>query len=397
MNSKSILIVVMCMVAMLPILMGNTDGKSVEKTMVINYQENDSMDLAYIRRNIKPKQNIQYSMSEFRIQPLTDEIKKKIDNVSWKSSVPYKINDLVHVKVLYWGFDETTHKGELIVHKIVALDVMEIFQELYQAKFPIDKIKLIDEYQAVDDLSMEDNNTSALCVREVTNKKGEFSRHAFGTAIDINPIQNPYITSGFIVPNEGKEYINRSDVRKGMIIEEDICYNAFIKRGWEWGGHWSKIKDYQHFQKNVDIEVTEYPDITKSEFNKLFIEACQAIKRINNPQGEMIKIQNQIHKTYPKTHNKREKIEPYLTYFFTNEYVSEMIESLDIMKEGDTLIFPKEKKATYWANDEIKNIQILNHSKDKKNKTFKIKLTNKEIIVEARYIGSQGWRIHKIN
>jgi hypothetical protein len=188
-----------------------------------------------------------------------EEVKKKITGVSYKSEC-IDIKNLSFLKIIHWGFDEKLHLGEMIVNKKVANEVVDIFTDLLKAKYAIEKIKLIDEYNANDDKSMEDNNSSALCCRPVTGqekmKNPTWSLHSYGTAIDINPKQNPYIKPkvNLILPKNAAEYIDRSKVRKGMIIKDDVCYTAFTKRGWTWGGDWDihdakgRI-DLQHFQK----------------------------------------------------------------------------------------------------------------------------------------------------
>jgi hypothetical protein len=129
---------------------------------------------------------------------------------------------------------------------------VEIFKELFEARFPIEKIRLIDEYEANDNKSMADNNTSSFCFREIDGKPGKLSKHSYGVAIDINPVQNPYVYMDKVSPEAGREYLDRSKVTKGMIVKDDVCYKAFINRGWTWGGDWKNEKDYQHFQKSLD-------------------------------------------------------------------------------------------------------------------------------------------------
>ncbi|MCG8481790.1 MAG: M15 family metallopeptidase [Clostridia bacterium] len=403
MNNKSIMVIIMSIIVTLSFLFGYISTGNVEETIAMNTQESAPEDLAYPTNNIfkneqeDTNENIQYDMEDqFKIRPLTQEIKKKIENNSWTDMAPYSMNDLMHLRVMFWGFDNKTHTGELIVHKVVAEEVIEIFKELYEAKFPIDKIKLIDEYNANDNLSMEDNNTSALCVREITNKKGELSRHTFGVAIDINPVQNPYISSDSILPESGKEYLVRTDVRKGMIIEGGVCYNAFVKRGWTWGGHWQTIKDYQHFHKDVEIEITEYDDITNNEFKRLLRNASKAIKVMYDPQGELIKLQNEAYRAYPEHLNKKEKIKPYLRRFFTYDYAKKIIEALDICEIEGVLYCPDKKASESWVNDEVIEVKMQD-SKEKMIKEFKVCFNNQEITVEVKYIGSQGWRINNIN
>lgn len=192
-------------------------------------------------------------VDSFVFEPLSKEVIHKIEGVSWKKEAPVKLEDLSYVRVLYWGFDEKEHVGELIVHKKIAQEITDIFKELYNAKFPIEKIKLIDEYEANDDLSMADNNTSSFCFRGITGGKGTLSKHSYGIAIDINPIQNPYIKGEKISPKAGRQYIDRGNIRKGMIVKDSICYKTFKEKGWIWGGEWKSLKDYQHFQKNIDL------------------------------------------------------------------------------------------------------------------------------------------------
>ena len=188
----------------------------------------------------------------FAYSSLSDEVVETITGGSYKENNKIKIEDLSHLQITYWGFDEEEHIGEMIINKKVADDVLEIFKELYDAKFPIDKIRLIDEYDADDELSMLDNNTSAFCYREIAGSNGKLSKHGHGIAIDINPVQNPYIKSNIILPESGEAYLDRTNVRKGMIVKGDVCYNAFKQRGWIWGGEWNSLKDYQHFEFKLD-------------------------------------------------------------------------------------------------------------------------------------------------
>ncbi|MDF2890379.1 MAG: D-alanyl-D-alanine carboxypeptidase [Clostridia bacterium] len=185
----------------------------------------------------------------FEYYSIDKEVEKRIVGISWKQNNTIKLEDLCYLKVTYWGFDEKPHIGELIVNKDIGHEVIEIFQELYEAKFPIEKMKLIDEYDGIDSKSMADNNTSAFCYREVDGKPGKLSKHSYGIAIDINPVQNPYVYQEKIAPEKGIEYIDRSKTSKGMITANDVCYKAFTNRGWTWGGDWKYEKDYQHFQK----------------------------------------------------------------------------------------------------------------------------------------------------
>ena len=188
----------------------------------------------------------------FAYSSLSDEVVETITGRSYKENNKIKIEDLAYLQISYWGFDYNEHVGEIILNKKVADDVLEIFKELYDAKFPIDKIRLIDEYDADDELSMLDNNSSAFCYREIAGGNGKISKHGHGIAIDINPVQNPYVKNNIVLPESGKSYLDRSNVRKGMIVKGDVCWQAFKKKGWTWGGEWNSLKDYQHFEFNLD-------------------------------------------------------------------------------------------------------------------------------------------------
>jgi len=187
----------------------------------------------------------------FAYQSIPEPIKETMKGVSWQEKNPVSLEDLSYVQVAYWGFDGEIHQGEIIVHQQLALEVQEIFRELYEAKFPIEKMVLIDEYNGDDESSMADNNTSAFCSRPITGKQNVYSKHSYGVAIDINPVQNPYQKGELILPPIGEVYLDRSKNAKGMIQVGDPCYTAFISRGWSWGGDWIDRKDYHHFEKNI--------------------------------------------------------------------------------------------------------------------------------------------------
>ena len=169
--------------------------------------------------------------------------------VSWRPGCPVPLDDLRAVVVRFWGFDGRAHDGgRLIVHADVAAGVRDAFRRLYEARFPIRRIEPVDAYGASDDRSMAANNTSAFNCRFATGSDRRWSEHAFGRAIDLNPVQNPWVPPGGpILPPAGAEYADRSDVRPGMVVEGDAVTAAFDAIGWGWGGRWSSVKDYQHF------------------------------------------------------------------------------------------------------------------------------------------------------
>ena len=160
-----------------------------------------------------------------------------------------------YLKVLHVGFDGKTHIGELVVNRLIADDVLDIFKQLYEAGYEIEKIRLIDEYDADDEKSMSDNNSSAFNYRVVSGTK-RLSNHAYGLAIDINPRINPWVKGNKVSPSNGKVYKQRKTSKcKGkykryMIHKNDTAYKIFKKYGFSWGGNWRSSKDYQHFEVN---------------------------------------------------------------------------------------------------------------------------------------------------
>ncbi len=200
--------------------------------------------------NISNKESIQQTKPLFSYSNISGDIKNKMLGLSMPESEPLSFDSLSYLTLSYYGFDRSTHVGNMVVDKRVASEVVDIFKEVYEKKYPIDKIRLIDEYNAVDNLSMVDNNSSSFCYRTIANTS-VISNHGKGLAIDINPLQNPHVVGTSVNPEEGYVFADRSNIQMGMIVEGDDLYNAFIKRGWSWGGHW-KNADYQHFEKKID-------------------------------------------------------------------------------------------------------------------------------------------------
>ncbi len=167
-----------------------------------------------------------------------------------------KPSDLRYLRVLHYNFEGRIQTGELVCNRLIATDLLNIFRELYQQKYPIRKITLIDNYGASDQLSMADNNTSCFCFRKI-NRSSRLSKHAQGLAVDINPLNNPcvkYDGKGQILriePDtpEARKYAKNRAKLTHAINRNDICHRIFRKYGFTWGGVWRSKKDYQHFEK----------------------------------------------------------------------------------------------------------------------------------------------------
>ena len=188
---------------------------------------------------------------EFYIKPIPDDIFEKMQGKSYKENCIVPREELRYLHILHVGFDNNTHEGELIVNKRIAEDVLDIFKELYKAGYQIEKVRLIDEYNAQDELSMRDNNSSAFNFRYISYST-ILSKHAIGLAVDINTLYNPYIKQVDgrlnIEPANAVNYVDRNRQFPHKIDHDDLCYKLFTKYGFEWGGDWEDSKDYQHFE-----------------------------------------------------------------------------------------------------------------------------------------------------
>ncbi len=165
---------------------------------------------------------------------------------SWHPGCPVPVSQLRAIDVTHFGNDGAVHTGRLIVAADLAEGIVAIFHDLYDARFPIQRMAPIDVYGGDDDRSIAANNTSAFNCRAVTGGTG-WSEHAYGRAIDVNPFVNPYVKGATVLPPAAAAYTDRSRYDLGMIHAGDAVVDAFAARGWSWGGYWSSLKDYQHF------------------------------------------------------------------------------------------------------------------------------------------------------
>ena len=165
---------------------------------------------------------------------------------SWRPGCPVHRRDLRLITLSHWGFDGKVRKGRLVVHRSYAKAVAGVFGQLFSARFPVRRIRLVEAYGSDDDRSMAADNTSAFNCRFVEGTSS-WSEHAYGRAIDLNPIENPYVNGGTVSPPRGRAYLDRSQRKPGMVHDGDVVVRAFRSIGWGWGGYWRSLKDYQHF------------------------------------------------------------------------------------------------------------------------------------------------------
>lgn len=168
---------------------------------------------------------------------------------TWKPGCPVGTELLALLEVAHWGYDGRRYTGRLVVHAWLGPAFTQVFRDLYDARFPIARIQGIGAYGGDDARSMAANNSSAFNCRKVSGTD-RWSEHAFGTAVDINPVQNPFVKGNTVQPPAGSSWLDRTTPTPGMIRDGDVVVRAFARAGLKWGGHWTSSKDYQHFSQS---------------------------------------------------------------------------------------------------------------------------------------------------
>jgi len=255
----------------------STDTEATQTTVSLPNSSSESQESTLIGATLNGDAVIDQRTTYedgFYYEPLSENLQRYITGVSFPSTTQTEdekntnsstdlgisYDDLSYVHVLHYDFAGNLAEGELICNRAIAQDFVEIFYELYQNEYQIEKMHLIDEYDGDDTASMDDNNTSCFNYRVVAGSTS-LSKHALGLAIDINPLYNPYITyekdeTGQITkenvsPVSATAYADREISFPYKIDENDLCYKLFVEHGFTWGGNWNSCKDYQHFQKTV--------------------------------------------------------------------------------------------------------------------------------------------------
>ena len=199
--------------------------------------------------NVKPHEVASF----FKSMEIPDDVFSKIQDKSFPKECTTKRSDLCYLRVLHYNYDGKTQIGELVCNKTIASDLLSIFRKLYDVRYPIERMLLIDNYDADDEKSMSANNTSCFNFRFITGSTTKVSKHGLGLAIDINPLYNPYIKGNKVEPKAGKPYSTHREAlskkRKDIITPSSLPYRLFKKHGFHWGGEWKNLKDYQHFEK----------------------------------------------------------------------------------------------------------------------------------------------------
>lgn len=181
----------------------------------------------------------------FRARRIGPAVRARVVGSSWHEGCPVPLRRLRYVRLSFRDFEGDRRRGELIVHRDAVAAIRGAFERLYEKDFPIRRMRLVDEYGASDSRSIEADNTSAFNCRQATGST-RWSEHAYGRAIDVNPIENPYVFADGTTTHPASEpYLDRSDRRPGMA--EGRLVRVFRRQGWGWGGTWSPARDYQHF------------------------------------------------------------------------------------------------------------------------------------------------------
>ena len=181
---------------------------------------------------------------EAAISPLSDEVVARMGR-TWQPGCPVGLEELRYVTVTFWGFDGQHHTGELVVHRDVAEQVVQVFCELHRARFPIEEMRLVTDADLDAAPTGDGNNTAAFVCRPVRGGSS-WSAHAYGKAVDVNPFHNPYRRGDLVLPELASAYLDRGDVRPGMVVDGDVVTRAFEAVGWHWGGRW-RSPDWMHF------------------------------------------------------------------------------------------------------------------------------------------------------
>ena len=179
--------------------------------------------------------------SYFYSQPIPDDIFARMQGKSFPKNCTTKRSDLRYLRVLHVNKEGNTQVGEMVCHKSISADLIDIFRKLYDARYPIERMVLIDDYDANDDRSMAANNTTCFNFRFITGSTTRVSKHGMGMAVDLNPYDNPYVKGNIVKPKGAK--------RTPEITKNSLPYRLFTKHGFRWGGSWKSLKDYQHFEK----------------------------------------------------------------------------------------------------------------------------------------------------
>ena len=184
----------------------------------------------------------------FTAGTIPPEVESRMRGVSYPEGAEIPLSDLRYLRLSYVDFNGKPQVGELVCNKTIADDLLSIFRSLYEARYPIRSIRLVDDFGGDDEVSMKNDNTSCFNYRRKTGMRA-LSKHALGLAVDVNPLENPYVRPSGVKPAEAVPFADREKDFPHKIDKNDLCYRLFREHGFSWGGTWRSVKDYQHFEK----------------------------------------------------------------------------------------------------------------------------------------------------
>ena len=191
---------------------------------------------------------VKYKDYVFVSQPISDVVKTRMQGKSMPDNAPIGYDELRYLTLYHYDYDGNIKQGEMVCNQAIAHDLLCIFKALFAEAYPIYSIRLVDDFDADDEASMEANNTSCFNYRTMAGSR-RISKHAIGLAVDVNPLQNPCIKHGRVHPAAAEEYVDRTKDFPHKIDRDDYCKKVFTSHGFSWGGSWAGSKDYQHFEK----------------------------------------------------------------------------------------------------------------------------------------------------
>ena len=192
--------------------------------------------------------------STFLATAIPDSVWTRMQGKTYHQNAYIQRSDLRYLRLHYVDFEGEERVGEMVCNRAIADDLLDIFRQLFEARYPIERIQLPDDFDADDERQMRANNTSCFCFR-VIKGSSKLSAHAQGLAVDLNPLYNPCVKTRrdgtlFIQPSTAAPYVDRSRCFAHKIDRQDLAYRLFIQHGFSWGGAWRSSKDYQHFEKD---------------------------------------------------------------------------------------------------------------------------------------------------
>lgn len=227
---------------------GSKNPSATEETPTTNIQDATKVEEEVSPIIFQAEDTLCHHGYVFASQPIPEKVRARMQGKSMKDQANIGYDDLRYLTLYYYDFDNHIQQGEMVCNKAIAHDLLCIFKTLFMEAYPINSIRLVDDFDASDEASMQANNSSCFNYRTIAGSH-KLSRHAFGMAVDINPLQNPCVRGTRIRPSTATDYVDRSKDFPHKIDDNDLCKKTFESHGFRWGGRWRSVKDYQHFEK----------------------------------------------------------------------------------------------------------------------------------------------------